>query len=71
MEDQLMLEIKDLPVYLQEEVKDFVHFLKKKLENHPPKNTIAKNARKAGFLKGTFIMSADFDEPMDDFKEYM
>ena len=26
---------------------------------------------KAGFLKGTFVMSPDFDEPLEDFKEYM
>lgn len=26
---------------------------------------------KAGFLKGTFTMRADFDEPLEDFKEYM
>lgn len=28
-------------------------------------------APKAGFLKGTFVMSDDFDAPLEDFKEYM
>ena len=43
-----------------------------------PKNTAngnkdktEKKTPKAGFLKGTFIMSEDFDEPLEDFKEYM
>jgi Protein of unknown function (DUF2281) len=26
---------------------------------------------KAGFLKNSFVMAADFDEPLEDFKEYM
>jgi hypothetical protein len=30
-----------------------------------------RKAPKAGFLKGTFVMSPDFDEPLEDFKEYM
>ncbi len=25
----------------------------------------------AGFLKGSFVMAADFDAPLEDFKEYM
>lgn len=32
--------------------------------------TVVKN-RKAGFSKATFEMSADFNEPLEDFKEYM
>ncbi len=27
--------------------------------------------RKAGTLKGMFQMSGDFDEPLEDFKDYM
>ena len=30
-----------------------------------------KKAPKAGFLKGTFIMSDDFNAPLEDFKAYM
>jgi hypothetical protein len=71
MEDQLMLEIKQLPEYLREEVKDFVKFLNNKLENGPAEKISAKKMRKAGFLKGSFAMSANFDEPLEDFKEYM
>ena len=32
----------------------------------------AANRRKAGFAKGTFTFtSTEFDEPLEDFKEYM
>jgi hypothetical protein len=30
-----------------------------------------KTHPKAGCMKGTFKMSDDFNEPIDDFKEYM
>ncbi|MBP8239341.1 MAG: DUF2281 domain-containing protein [Saprospiraceae bacterium] len=30
-----------------------------------------KKPRKAGFSKATFEMSANFNEPLEDFKEYM
>jgi|GEM_PF-451139 predicted HTH domain antitoxin len=39
-----------------------------------PASDIAKDAAnahpKAGCMKGTFIMRDNFDEPLDDFKEY-
>jgi len=71
MENELMVEIKQLPEYLQEEVKDFVHFLSSKLTKEPFKKPTIQKGRKAGFLKGTFNMPANFDEPLEDFKEYM
>jgi hypothetical protein len=35
------------------------------------KDTKVENKRKAGFSKATFEMTADFNEPLEDFKEYM
>ena len=32
---------------------------------------LIKPKRKLGSMKGKIIMSDDFDEPLDDFKEYM
>ena len=52
----------------------------KKKPEHEDKSTSEKvaltdmgkrKAPKAGFLKGTFVVSPDFDEPLEDFKEYM
>jgi len=45
---------------------DFIDFLYQK-----NKNSKTKKHPKAGFLKGKFVLSEDFDEPLEDFKDYM
>ncbi len=62
----LYTKINTLPDNLKVEAYDFIDFLLKK-----SKKIKKSKKRKAGFLKGTFEMSADFDEPIEDFKEYM
>lgn len=61
-----------LPDTLKLEVADFIDFLLKKAG----KNTLASTKGKIGRPifgsgKGTFKMHSDFDEPLDDFKDYM
>ena len=55
--------IESLPAEMQREVSLFADFL------------LSKNAQptipKFGSLKGKIHLSADFDEPLADFKEYM
>lgn len=55
-----------LPDYLKSEVEDFIDFLltKKQVEASAGKPVF-------GSAKGTFVMKPDFDEPLEDFKEYM
>jgi hypothetical protein len=60
------MEINTLPKALRDEVSDFVAFLKKKSKSKPTLKT-----REYGFAKGKIKLSADFDEPLDDFKNYM
>ncbi len=62
----LASKIETLPVHLQKEVFDFVEFLMIKERREP-----TKRKRQFGSGKGMFVMSDDFDEPLDDFKEYM
>ncbi len=62
----LRMEINTLPKALRDEVSDFVAFLKKKSK---PKTKL--KAREYGFAKGKIRLSADFDEPLDEFKNYM
>lgn len=64
---QLSAEIATLPANLQEEVRDFVAFLKTKVQKEQP----PLKKRQFGAGKGFFVMSDDFDEPLEDFKEYM
>lgn len=65
---QLLEEIASLPANLQEEVQDFVAFLKTKVQKQPQPPL---QKRQFGAAKGFFKMSADFDEPLEDFKDYM
>jgi uncharacterized protein DUF2281 len=63
---QLYTQISSLPADLKKEVSDFVEFLKQKAK---PKTRLKK--RQLGAAKGLILMSPDFDEPLEDFKEYM
>ena len=64
MRDQLILEkVKHLPPTQKEQVLDFIEFLERKYDQRP--------RPVFGSGKGTFEMMPDFDEPLDDFKEYM
>lgn len=63
---QLYSQISALPSELKKQVSDFVASLKKK-----PKSGKELKERKFGYAKGFFKMAHDFDEPLEDFKEYM
>ena len=63
---QLYTTISGLPAELKKEVEDFVEFLKTK-----NKKEKAITERKFGCARGLIEMSPDFDEPLDDFKDYM
>jgi hypothetical protein len=67
MEDALLLDkVAKLPDELKLEVADFVDFLltKKKKEGLRKKPVF-------GSAKGLFVMQPGFDEPLEDFNEYM
>ena len=63
---QLYAKISSLPNDIRSEVNDFIDFLIKK-----NKKEIKKKKPKFGCAKGQIYISPDFDEPLDDFKEYM
>ncbi len=52
---------------LKEEVNDFIDFLIEKSSKEKKKKIIPQ----FGSAKGKIKMSPDFDEPLDDFKDYM
>jgi hypothetical protein len=63
---QLYSKISVLPTDLQAEVNDFVDFLlSKKKKDSKTKKPIF------GCAKGEIHITPDFDEPLEDFKEYM
>ena len=62
----LYTKISTLPQSIQKEIVDYMEFL---IQKHKHQGT--KIHPKAGCMQGVFIMSSDFNEPLDDFKEYM
>ena len=63
---QLYTELSALPTELKKEVQDFIEFLKTKAKKQNP-----IKQREFGSAKGFFKMHDDFDEPLEDFKDYM
>ena len=63
---QLYTRLHYLKPSLKSEVYDFVDFLFTKL-----KKELKEKKPMFGCAKGRFKMSSDFDDPIDDFKEYM
>lgn len=66
-QSEILKKIKLIPIAYQQEVEDFIDFILQKKNIDSPDN----NKRKIGLLKGKMKMSADFDEPLNDFKNYM
>jgi hypothetical protein len=62
----LKIEINELPKALRKEVADFVEFLKNK-----NKTKSKLKVREFGYAKGKIKLTPDFDEPLDEFKNYM
>jgi hypothetical protein len=60
-------QLSELPKDIQTEVRHFIEFLLSKM----PKNPSHHNKSKFGSAKGKIRMSSDFDESLDDFKDYM
>ena len=68
MTDQVILKkINALPDNLKSQILDFIEFISSKYRTTKYEKIIPKY----GSLKGTFKMADDFDEPLEDFKEYM
>ena len=58
--------ISNLPPNLKREVSDFVEFLETK------KTKISSKKKSVfGYAKGSIIIKPGFDDPLEDFKEYM
>ncbi|MFB2118765.1 DUF2281 domain-containing protein [Parapedobacter sp. 2B3] len=69
--DSLLLykKLNHLPDTMKAEVADFIEFLEQKAKKG--KKKVDKPVPKFGSAKGLFVMHNDFDEPLEDFKDYM
>jgi hypothetical protein len=70
MTDNLILtSLHNLPESLKQEVLHYILFLNKEIAKS--NKTEVNRGRVFGRAKGKYILSPDFDAPVDDFKEYM
>lgn len=70
----LFYQFQSLPKDLQKQVEDFIQSLLAKNQKETDNSEEQKTPvyRKAGTMKGLVLyMSDDFDEPLEDFNEYM
>lgn len=67
-ENTLLYEFKKLPENLQNDALHYIIFLRDELEKKSNSN---KKNRIYGISKGKYQLSDDFDEPLEDFHEYM
>ncbi|MBU3663924.1 MAG: DUF2281 domain-containing protein [Bacteroidetes bacterium] len=68
----LYTKIETLPADLKAKAKSFIeHLMEKSVENKNNDQNQRVEKRSFGSLKGKIILSDDFDEPLEDFKEYM
>jgi len=66
-EKAILAQIQQLPEQFRQEVLHYIEFLQAK---YSAQNQKAKR-RKAGSAKGKYNLAPDFDQPLEDFKEYM
>lgn len=65
----VVYKLETLPPQVWKEAVDFIEFLVQKYGQETAPPVLPKP--QFGCLRGTFKMSPDFDEPLEDFKEYM
>jgi hypothetical protein len=65
---KLYNKISTLPDSLKTEVIDFIDFISTKRKSSPKKPA---KGRKYGYAKDSIILKPGFDDPVDDFKDYM
>ena len=67
LQKSIYRKLEQLPENLQVEILSYIENLISSSFKSPPE----LKERPFGFAKGTFIISNDFDEPLEDLKEYM
>lgn len=67
--EEIIPKFNQLSDNLKVEVLHFIEFLQTRSSENTELNKLSK--RKFGYAKGKYTLSSDFDEPLEDFKEYM
>lgn len=69
LDNNILYEINQLPDNLKQEALHYIIYLRK--EYLQSINKSKNDKRIFGRVKGKYILSPDFDEPLDDFKDYI
>ncbi len=68
---QLIATLNKLSPDLQSEILHYAEYLASRQTDKQQPELPPKKYRQAGAMKGMFTMSDDFDEPLEDLKDYM
>ncbi len=66
--EEIIPKFNQLSDNLKVEVLHFIEFLQTRSNENTELNKLSK--RKFGYAEGKYTLSPDFDEPLEDFKEY-
>jgi hypothetical protein len=76
-ETEIIQTITQMPESLKQELFHYANYLinnySAPIAEQPPLQNDKPRKRRSGILQGTFVLplAEDFDEPLDEFKEYM
>ena len=71
IESAILNNLKKLPESVKQAVLDYIEFLVNRYAQEPPKTEKVAKRGGLGIWKGKIWMSDDFDEPLEDLKDYM
>lgn len=71
IENAILKNVKKLPESVKKAVFDYTEFLVDRYEIEEPKTAKADKRGGLGIWQGKIWMSDDFDEPLEDLKDYM
>jgi mRNA-degrading endonuclease RelE of RelBE toxin-antitoxin system len=71
IETAILKNLEKLPESVKQAVLDYIEFLVNRYAQEPPKTEKTAKRGGLGIWKGKIWMSDDFDEPLEDLKDYM
>ena len=73
IDQEIFQTVVTMPESLKQELLHYAKYLMENYSQDVPSEHNSSNKRRSGILKGTFVLPLpdDFDEPLEDFKEYM
>ncbi len=73
IDTEILQTVVTMPESLKQELLHYAKYLRENYSTDIPVEQDSVKKRRSGILKGTFVLplADDFDEPLEDFKQYM